>query len=63
MVGIQLVLFVLYIVPIEWSLEFFSWFNTIGWIVAIGGFLVVVLALLQLNSNLSPFPTPKTMLC
>lgn len=59
LVGIQLVLFVLYTVPVEWSLEFFSWFKTIGWILAIVGFLVVVLALLQLNSNLSPFPTPK----
>jgi protein-S-isoprenylcysteine O-methyltransferase Ste14 len=59
LVGIQLVLFVLYIVPVEWSLEVFSWFKTVGWIVAIVGFLVIVLALLQLNSNLSPFPTPK----
>lgn len=59
LVGIQLVLFVLYIVPVEWSLEFFSWFKTVGWIVAIVGLLVAVLALLQLNSNLSPFPTPK----
>jgi protein-S-isoprenylcysteine O-methyltransferase Ste14 len=59
LVGIQLVLFVLYTAHVEWSLEFFSWFKTIGWIAAIIGFLVVVLALLQLNSNLSPFPTPK----
>jgi protein-S-isoprenylcysteine O-methyltransferase Ste14 len=59
LVGIQLVLFVLYTVPVEWSLEFFSWFKTIGWIVASVGLLIVVIALLQLNSNLSPFPTPK----
>jgi protein-S-isoprenylcysteine O-methyltransferase Ste14 len=40
-------------------LEFFSWIKTIGLVLAIFGFIVVALALLQLNKNLSPFPTPK----
>jgi protein-S-isoprenylcysteine O-methyltransferase Ste14 len=59
LVCIQLVLFIVYTFPVAWSLEFFSWFKTIGLVLAIFGFIVVALALLQLNKNLSPFPTPK----
>ena len=59
LVCIQLDLFIVYTFPVAWSLEFFSWFKTIGLVLAIFGFIVVALALLQLNKNLSPFPTPK----
>lgn len=59
LVSIQLVLFILYTIPIGGFLEFFSWFKTIGLIASIVGFVILVLALLQLNKNLSPFPTPK----
>jgi protein-S-isoprenylcysteine O-methyltransferase Ste14 len=59
LVCIQLVLFIVYTFPVAWSLEFFSWIKTIGLVLAIFGFIVVALALLQLNKNLSPFPTPK----
>ena len=34
--------------------------NYLGLIIAIAGLVILVLALLQLNKNLSPFPTPKT---
>jgi len=59
LVSIQLVLFIVYTFPVAWSLAFFSWFKTVGLVVAIIGFIVFALALLQLNKNLSPFPTPK----
>ncbi|HQV35525.1 MAG TPA: isoprenylcysteine carboxylmethyltransferase family protein [Flavobacterium sp.] len=59
LVSIQFVLFILYTIPFGGSLEFFSWFKTIGLITSIVGFVILVLALLQLNKNLSPFPTPK----
>ena len=59
LVCIQLVLFIVYTFPVAWSLEFFSWIKTIGLVLAIFGFIVVALALLQLNKNLSPFPTQK----
>lgn len=59
LVSIQLVLFILYSIPVAWSLEFFSWFKTVGLVFAIIGCIVLALSLLQLNKNLSPFPTPK----
>jgi protein-S-isoprenylcysteine O-methyltransferase Ste14 len=59
LVSIQLVFFVLYTIPSSWSLSFFSWFKTVGLVTAIVGFVILTLALLQLNKNLSPFPTPK----
>jgi protein-S-isoprenylcysteine O-methyltransferase Ste14 len=59
LVSIQLVLFILYTFPVAWSLEFFSWFKIIGLVLTIIGFILLALALLQLNINLSPFPTPK----
>ena len=59
LVGIQLVLFIVYTFPVAWSLAFFSWFKTVGLVLAIIGCILLVLALLQLNKNLSPFPTPK----
>ncbi len=59
LVSIQLVLFIVYTFPVEWSLEFFLWIKLVGLLIAIFGLIVLVLALLQLNTNLSPFPTPK----
>lgn len=59
LVSIQLVLFIVYTIPVGWSLEFFLWFKIFGWVMAFFGFIVLALALLQLNKNLSPFPTPK----
>jgi len=59
-VGIQLVLFLAFIFEIE-TLKF----NRMGllqpvFLVLSGlGFLFILLALLQLNTNLSPFPKPK----
>lgn len=59
LVSIQLVLFIVYTFPVEWSLEFFLWIKLVGLLIAIFGLIVLVVALLQLNINLSPFPTPK----
>ncbi len=59
LVSIQLVLFILFTIPVSGSLEFFSWFKLLGLIASIVGFIVLALAILQLNKNLSPFPTPK----
>ncbi|MBA4153566.1 isoprenylcysteine carboxylmethyltransferase family protein [Flavobacterium sp.] len=59
LVSIQLVLFILYTFPVAWSLEFFSWFKNVGLMLTFIGSIVLALALLQLNKNLSPFPTPK----
>lgn len=59
LVSIQLVLFVLFTIPVSGSLEFLSWFKNVGLIATIIGFIVLAIAILQLNKNLSPFPTPK----
>ena len=58
-VSIQLLLFIVYIIPL-FSLDFkiFEPFKYIGLVIAILGLLILMGALLQLNKNLTPFPTP-----
>jgi protein-S-isoprenylcysteine O-methyltransferase Ste14 len=59
-VSIQFVLFAAYMLPIrfvEWMVApIAKWF---GLGVAVLGLLIDLLAFLQLNTNLSPYPTPK----
>lgn len=58
-VGVQFVLFIAYILPTT-ALGFSTYeiLNTIGLITLILGVLIGIISLLQLNKNLSPFPTP-----
>lgn len=58
-VSIQLLLFIIYTFNFKWSFAFSNPTKFIGLILAIIGFLIVLSAILQLNKNLSPFPTPK----
>lgn len=60
LVGLQIILFIFFYfdLPIlEFSVS--SWLSKIALVFSILGLLIVILALLQLNENLSPFPTPK----
>lgn len=59
-VGLQLVLFVLFFIPGSRSTvptENFLKYCSI--IVVFEGFIILLLAMLQLNKNLTPFPSPK----
>jgi len=60
-VVIQFVLFIIYLFNfsfLKFSLpKFFNWFSII---IAIIGCFIILIAMLQLNKNLSPFPTPKS---
>lgn len=58
-VAIQLILFVIYIIPTT-ALRFSTYeiLKNIGLITLILGVLIGIISLLQLNKNLSPFPTP-----
>lgn len=58
-VGMQLMLFVAYIFPVYWSDPHHALITQIGFIISIVGGLVLLLSLAQLNTYLSPFPTPK----
>jgi protein-S-isoprenylcysteine O-methyltransferase Ste14 len=58
-VSIQFILFVLFAADFDWPLGLSPWFRTVNLIISIIGLSVVVLAILQLNKNISPFPTPK----
>ncbi len=61
LVALQMLLFLLYIFDLKFlSLAFPSFIKTVAYIVAILGVVVLILAMLQLNKNLSPFPSPKT---
>lgn len=55
-----------FLVFVAWILEFDSWrfqlsenLQGLAFIVAVIGLLLVLIALLQLNTNISPFPSPK----
>ncbi|MBX9806617.1 MAG: DUF1295 domain-containing protein [Flavobacteriaceae bacterium] len=56
---IQFILFFVYIFDLNWPMKLSFDMQKAGlWIAILGG-LIIILALLQLNKNLSPFPTPK----
>jgi protein-S-isoprenylcysteine O-methyltransferase Ste14 len=59
LVSFQFVLFGCYTIDFDWSLGFSLFFKLIGLSFAIIGLVISLLAVLQLNKNLSPFPTPK----
>lgn len=59
LVSLQFTLFFIYTINIDWHFGLFSWLKSLGFILAIVGILVILISLLQLNKNLSPFPTPK----
>lgn len=60
-VGLQFLLFLLYFMDIEYiGFKIPFWLRILSVICIILGILIFILALLQLNRNLSPFPTPRT---
>jgi len=58
-VAIQFVLFFCFIFEMDWSMNLGLTVQKLGLIIAVFGGIIITLALLQLNKNLSPFPTPK----
>lgn len=57
----QLILFVLYFFTIRLiDINIPEIFRTVGLIVALNGIVILIISMLQLNKNLSPFPSPKT---
>ncbi|TRO65518.1 methyltransferase family protein [Christiangramia sabulilitoris] len=61
LVGLQMLLFILYVFdPNILSLAFPAIIRTGALIIAVLGGAVLILAMLQLSKNLSPFPSPKT---
>jgi len=60
-VGIQFILFFLYLFDIKiFNIDIPRFIQHIFLVITIFGVLILLLALLQLNTNLSPFPTPKS---
>lgn len=59
-VGIQLALFLCYLFDLLNPINFPRWLAFGGIVLAIVGVIVTIIALLQLNRDLSPFPTPKS---
>jgi len=59
LVGIQGILFIGYVLPIPaMHMDIPEYMAYLGLSLAIIGVLIIILAMLQLNTNLSPFPTP-----
>ncbi len=60
-VGLQLLLFVVFTFKIDLiPINQYKYVEIIAIIMVSVGFLVTLIALLQLNTNLSPFPSPKS---
>ncbi|GAK93753.1 hypothetical protein JCM19298_1090 [Nonlabens ulvanivorans] len=61
LVALQGLLFIFYIIDIEiLPIKLSKTISLLGFLTAIVGVITLAIALLQLNNNLSPFPTPKT---
>ncbi|MCH4824146.1 isoprenylcysteine carboxylmethyltransferase family protein [Gramella lutea] len=60
-VGVQFLLFLIYFLDVE-IIDFNipSWLEVLALIIIVFGVIIFLVALLQLNRNLSPFPTPKS---
>ena len=58
-VGIQLLLFIVYLIS-PFSIMFYlgRFWKDFSLVLATAGFIIIIIAVLQLNTNLSPFPTP-----
>lgn len=60
-VGIQLILFIGYTLPISiYSFEVFDSLKIILLGLSVFGIIILIMAILKLNKNLTAFPTPKT---
>jgi protein-S-isoprenylcysteine O-methyltransferase Ste14 len=58
-VGLQLLLFAAYILPITmFPIKLPDWLRYLGCVVMVLGAILGIVALFQINTNLSPFPTP-----
>lgn len=58
-VSIQLILFLVYVLPVELLvINFAEWLRYSGLVLTILGFVIGIIALLQINTKISPFPTP-----
>lgn len=59
-VSIQLLLFIMYFFPVlDFDFQLSVYVKYISLIIASVGLLIVFIAIIQLNKNLTPFPTPK----
>ncbi|MCP9757282.1 DUF1295 domain-containing protein [Lacihabitans sp. CCS-44] len=59
LVGTQFLLFLIYLIPFDLNFEVADYLRFPSLLVAIIGFLIVLVALLNLDKNLTAFPTPK----
>jgi protein-S-isoprenylcysteine O-methyltransferase Ste14 len=60
-VSVQLVLFLMYfLVPHIFRWHLFNWLNVLVIVIAGFGIFICGITILQLNKNLTPFPTPVT---
>lgn len=58
-VGIQLLLFVIYFIPVfDLAIKPNAVLKMVSLIIGIAGLIIILVAILQLNKNLTPFPTP-----
>ncbi len=58
-VGIQICLFACFILDFTILISISNGLKTVSLFIAITGLLIIIVATIQLNKNISPFPTPK----
>lgn len=59
-VGVQFLLLIIFFIPFfKISFQSIMFLKYPGAVISITGFLIILIAIIQLNKNLTPFPTPK----
>jgi len=60
-VGIQIILFIIYFLDLQFlNFNIPYWFEVVTGIFIMLGILIILISILQLNTNISPFPSPRS---
>ncbi len=59
LVSIQFLLFISFLIDFNWSLGFSTFIQKIGLLSFTLGLIIITISFIQLNKNLTAFPTPK----
>ncbi len=60
-VGIQIILFIIYFLDLQFlNFSIPYWFEVVTGMFTMLGILIIFISILQLNTNISPFPSPRS---
>jgi len=60
-VGVQIILFIIYFLDLQFlNFSILYWLEVVSGMFIILGILIILISILQLNTNISPFPSPRS---